>query len=93
MIVWRLRGYADPDGEFAGGEVTCAIERAEDGYRLLVAHDGEIQIHESHAAIDTARGKADLLRDTLLKQGWIVPTNQPIDGVCYEVRGFGIFQG
>jgi hypothetical protein len=46
------------------------IERSEDGYRLLVEHDGEIQIHESHARIETARGKAELLRETLESQGW-----------------------
>lgn len=33
----------------------CAIERAEDGYRLLVSHDGDIQVDERHAAIETAR--------------------------------------
>ena len=45
MILWRLRGYADLEGEFAGGEVECAIEPSEDGYRLLVAQDGQIQLH------------------------------------------------
>lgn len=70
MILWTLRGYSDPEGKFEGGEITCAIERAEDGYRLLVEHDGEIQVHESHAEITTARGKADLLRADLEKQGW-----------------------
>ena len=29
MILWRLHGYADPEGEFEGGEVECAIEHAE----------------------------------------------------------------
>ncbi|OFV95844.1 MAG: hypothetical protein A3H28_08910 [Acidobacteria bacterium RIFCSPLOWO2_02_FULL_61_28] len=70
MILWTLRGYADPEGEFEGGEVECAIERSEDGYRLVVAHDGEIQTHESHASIETARGKADALRADLLARGW-----------------------
>ena len=55
MILWRLRGYADPEGESSGGEMACSIEKSEDGYRLLVEHDGEIQLHESHASIDTAR--------------------------------------
>lgn len=70
MILWHLRGYTDPEGEFEGGEVECAIERAEDGYRLLVSHDGEIQVDESHATIETARGKAEMLRADLLKKGW-----------------------
>jgi hypothetical protein len=70
MILWTLRGYSDPEGEFGGAEIVCSIERSEDGYRLLVEHDGEIQIHESHAAIETARGKAEMLRETLVAQGW-----------------------
>jgi len=73
MILWRLRGYTDPGGEFQGGEVECSLERSEDGYRLLVAHDGEFQVHESHASIDTARGKREALRAELLKQGWSEP--------------------
>jgi hypothetical protein len=48
----------------------CAIERLEDGYRLLLEHHGEIQLHESHGRIETARGKADILKETFLKQGW-----------------------
>ena len=71
MILWHLRGYTDLDGEFEGGEVECALERAEDGYRLLVAHDGEIQVHESHATIETARGRAELLTADLLTRGWL----------------------
>ena len=47
MILWTLRGYSDPEGEFPSGEVVCAVERSEDGYRLLVEHDGEIRLHES----------------------------------------------
>ena len=31
MILWCLRGYTDPEGEFERGEVEYAIERAEDG--------------------------------------------------------------
>lgn len=53
--------------------MVCSIERAEDGYRLLVEHNGEIQLHESHASIDTARGKAQLLKTTLIEQGWAEP--------------------
>ena len=70
MILWTLHGYADPEGAFEGGEMSCSIERAEDGYRLIVEHNGEIELHESHAAIDTARGKAEFLRAELEKQGW-----------------------
>ena len=70
MILWCLRGYTDPEGEFEGGEVECAIECAEDGYRLLVSHDGEIQVDEGHATIETARGTAEMLKADLLKKGW-----------------------
>ena len=70
VILWTLCGYVDPEGEFARGEIVCAIERSEDGYRLLVQHDGEIQLHESHASIETARGKAELLREDLMAKGW-----------------------
>ena len=77
MILWCLRGYADPEGEFEGGEVECAIERAEDGYRLLVSHDSEIQMEESHATIETVRGKAEMLREepTVRATGtWVIPS-------------------
>ena len=75
MILWRLCGYTDPEGEIEAGEVVCSIERAEDGYRLLIEHDGEIQTHESHASVETARGRADMIKRTLLDQGW-VPTSE-----------------
>jgi hypothetical protein len=52
------------------GEIVCAIEQSEDGYRLLLEHNGEIQLHESHGRIETARGKAEILKETFLKQGW-----------------------
>jgi sulfur transfer complex TusBCD TusB component (DsrH family) len=71
MILWSMRGYTDPDGEFEGGEMACAIEQAEDGYRLLVFHDGEIQTEESHGSIDTARGTAEMLKADLLARGWL----------------------
>ena len=44
-----------PEGEFESGEIVCSIERSEDGYRLSVEHNGEIQVHESHAEVATAR--------------------------------------
>src|SRR6476659_10078373 len=68
MILWTLRGCSNPEGEFEGDEIVCAIEQSEDGYRLLLEHDGEIQLHESHGRIETAREKADILKKTLLKQ-------------------------
>ena len=71
MILWHMRGYTDPDGAFEGGEMACAIEQAEDGYRLVVFHDGEIQTEESHGSIDTARGKAEMLKADLLALGWL----------------------
>jgi hypothetical protein len=70
MILWRLRGYSDPEGEFSGGEMTCSIEKSEDGYRLLVDHDGEIPLHESHGRIETARGKAEVIKAELLSKGF-----------------------
>jgi len=71
MILWCMRGYTDPEGEFEGGEMACVIEHAEDGYRLLVLHDGEIQAEESHGSIETARGKAEMLKVDLLVRGWV----------------------
>ena len=40
------------------------------GYRLLVKHDSEIQLYEVHASIDTARGKAEMVREELMAKGW-----------------------
>jgi hypothetical protein len=77
MILWTLRGYSDPEGEMEGGEIVCAIERSEDGYRLLLEHDGETQLHESHGRIETAREKAQLLKETFLEQGWREPERSP----------------
>jgi hypothetical protein len=71
MILWYMRGYTDPDGEFEGGEMVCAIEHAEGGYQFLVWHDGEVQVEEHHGSIDTARGKADMLKTDLLARGWL----------------------
>lgn len=48
----------------------CSIEKSEDGYRLLVERDGEIQLHESHSAIETARGKAEAVKRELMARGW-----------------------
>lgn len=56
VILCTLRGYSDPEGEFETGEIVCAIERSEDGYRLLLEYN-RIHLHESHGRIDTARGK------------------------------------
>ena len=70
MILWRLRGFSDPDGEWEGGETECAIERSEDGYRLRVVHGGQIQADERHAGIESARAKAEMLRAELIALGW-----------------------
>ena len=51
MILWTLRGYSDPEGEFENGEIVCVIERCEDGYRLLLQHNGQVQLHENHDTI------------------------------------------
>ena len=48
MILWRLRGYSDPECEFQGGDVVCSVERTSEGYRLLVEHAGQIQTDETH---------------------------------------------
>lgn len=71
MILWHMRGYTDPDGEFEGGEMTCAIEHAEGGYRFIVWHDGETLTEEIHGSADTAREKAEMLRSDLLARGWL----------------------
>ena len=57
MILWRLRGYSDPEGEWEGGVAECALERAEDGYRFLVTNNGEILSDETIERLETARGK------------------------------------
>jgi hypothetical protein len=66
-----FRGYSDPEGEFSGGEMTCSIEKFQDGYHLLIEHDGEIQVHESHGRIETARGKAEIIKAELLSKGFM----------------------
>lgn len=66
-----MRGYTDPDGEFEGGEMTCAVEHTEGGYRFIVWHDDEIQTEEIHGSADTARGKAEMLKSDLLARGWL----------------------
>ena len=58
-MTFPTAGHSDPEGEFKGGEIVCAIERSEDGYRFLVEHNGEIQLDENHVGIETARVKAD----------------------------------
>ena len=50
VILWCLRAYADPDGEYQAGKMTCSIEKI------------EIQLHESHREIATARGKAEAIK-------------------------------
>lgn len=70
MILWRLRGYRDPEGEWEGGVAECALERTEDGYRLFVTNNGEILSDESIDRLETARGKAEMLRSDLLARGW-----------------------
>jgi hypothetical protein len=35
--------------------------------RLLLEHNGEIQVHESHGRLDAARRKAELLRGDVHK--------------------------
>jgi hypothetical protein len=69
MILWRLRGYADPEGDFSGGEMTCSIEKSEDGHRLLVEHDGKSNFTRATARW-TARGKADVVKTELLTRGF-----------------------
>jgi hypothetical protein len=70
MILWRLHGYADPEGEYARSEVVCSIERVTSRYRLRVKRGGTVQINEPHASATAAQEKAEALRTELLKQGW-----------------------
>ena len=73
MILWRLHGYADPEGEpLSQSEVVCSIERSTAGYQLLVAHESTVQVDELHASAAAAREKAEVLRAELLTQGWTV---------------------
>lgn len=71
MILWQMRGYTDLDGQFEGGEMSCAVEHAEGGYRFVVWHDGEIETEEIHGSADTAVGKAEMLKSDLLARGWL----------------------
>ena len=69
MILWILQG-ADPEGMFETGEVTCSLERAEDGFLLVVSHEGDVQVHESHGTVESAQGKAEALRQELMALGF-----------------------
>ena len=66
MIFWRLRGYADPEGEYPGAKSSVRSS----GYRLLVEHGSAVQVDELDASAAAAQGKAEVLREELLKQGW-----------------------
>jgi hypothetical protein len=70
MILWRLQGYSDPEGEYAPSEVVCSIERLDARYTLRVEHGSTVQINEIHASAAAAQEKAEALRAELLKQGW-----------------------
>lgn len=56
-------------GEFEGGEVVCSLDKWKGGYRLLVEHAGRIETDESHPSIDTARTKANALKQQLVEMG------------------------
>ena len=58
VILWCLRAYADPDGEYSGGENDVLDRKI------------EIQLHESHREIATARGKAEAIKAELLNKGF-----------------------
>jgi hypothetical protein len=70
MILWRLRGHADPEAERVQSEVVCSIEGVTTGYRLLVEHGGTVQMDEMHQSATAAQEKAEALRAELVKQGW-----------------------
>ena len=70
MILWRVRGYADTEGEVAGSEVVCSIDRLPTVYRLLVEHGSMVQVDELHVSEAAAHQKAEALKAELLKQGW-----------------------
>jgi hypothetical protein len=72
MILWRLRGYADPEGEYPRSEVVYSIERLPAGYRLLVEYGRTVQVDEMHVSAAAAQEKAEALRVELLKQGWTI---------------------
>jgi hypothetical protein len=70
MILWTLSGYSDPEGELEAGEIVCDIAPAEDGFRLVISHNGEVLRHNSYPDLRTARGMAEVVREQLLNQGW-----------------------
>jgi hypothetical protein len=77
VILWRLRGYSDPEGEWAPSEVVCSIERLPAGYRLFVEYGSTVQVDELLVSAAAAQEKAEALRAQLLTQGWTAAMNAP----------------
>lgn len=74
VILWRLRGYTDPEGEYGGTEVVCSCQKEDSAYRLLVRHGDEVQVDEGHTSVATVQARADALRAELLQRGWTLAT-------------------
>ena len=70
MILWRLRGYADPEAECAPSEVVCSMERLTAGYGSFVEHGSTVQVDEMHPSAAAAQENPETRRAELLKQGW-----------------------
>jgi hypothetical protein len=62
MILWRLRGVTSV-------EIACSIEKAGEGYRLILKRDDRIEHDERMADVAVARSRAALLRAQLLALG------------------------
>ena len=69
MILWTPRGYSDPHGQFEGGEIVCARPGQRGRRQPATGAQRRDPAHESHGKIESARGKAEILRETFLKQG------------------------
>ena len=70
MVLWRLRGYVDPEGEYRSRDGVCSLQKRNEGYRLLVEHGNQVQVDERHGSVQEAQARAEALRAKLIKQGW-----------------------
>jgi hypothetical protein len=64
MILWRLRGITS--------EFVCSIQRAPNGYRLVVSGAGEAALDQLLPNVGHAQMKAARLREELIEIGFSV---------------------
>ena len=64
MILWRLRGITS--------EFVCSIQRAPNGYRLVVRGAGDTALEQLLPNVGHAQMKAARLREELIEIGFSV---------------------